>query len=139
MVMVSRPSIYIGHALTGAPEEFVNHADAIRQRLRERYQVLDFLGLVAGTARDVYESDANCVRTCGAFIALPEVPSTGLGMELQIAISISKPTLVLHRTGVRITRMLLGSPNPNQEVADYGTVDEAVGHVGAFVDRMFRT
>jgi len=48
--------IYVGCALTGAPAAFVGMVEMLKLKLREAgHEVADFVGLVNGTAQDVYE------------------------------------------------------------------------------------
>jgi hypothetical protein len=130
-----RPVIYLGHGLTHASAEFAAEMASLRESLRERYEILDFLGFDLGTARDVYEFDSGCVKKCDAFVAECTHASLGVGVELQIAGTADKPTLILHKRGIRVSRMVLGIPNPRQEVEDYETPREALEAIEAFMSR----
>ncbi|HCC06200.1 TPA: hypothetical protein DEP94_02500 [Candidatus Nomurabacteria bacterium] len=119
--------IYVGCALTHASEEFKRAVDILKIALREDgHFVFDFLGLVAGTAEDVYVWDIhNCVAKCDVFIALVDHPSTGLGYELSTAVEKNgKPTLALAQTNALVTRLVLGINEPCYTFARYETLEE---------------
>ena len=103
--------LYVGCSLSHASEQFKLNVEALKVALRQQgYDVFDFVGLVKGTARDVYEWDlGHCIAECDAFIAICDEPSTGLGYELCRAVALGKPVLALAHVDAKITRMLLGA------------------------------
>ena len=86
------------------PREFKKEIENIKNILRKEYEVMDFVGLVAGTPHDVYQWDIHrCVATCDVFIAICDFPAIGLGYELGVAIEkLHKPTLALAREDVEV-------------------------------------
>lgn len=90
---------------------------------------------MGGTPPDVYRHDARCVSECDVFIMAPGAASTGLGIEAQIAANTEKLAILLLRTGERVSRMLLGCPNPNQIVVEYDTVEEALQKIDALIEK----
>lgn len=102
--------IYVGCGLTQAPEEFRQYVQRFKEKLKglPNIEVLEFLGLVNGTAAQVYQTDMASVERCDMFVAICEYPSTGLGMEIEHARVFNKPTLCLH-FGATVTRMLIGA------------------------------
>lgn len=103
--------VYVGCALTHATESFKVQVSEMKERLKENgYDVLEFVGLSAGSAKDVYEHDIHgCVAKCDAFVAVCELPSIGLGYELCYAVEVRKiPTLAIASDTVKVTRLVEG-------------------------------
>lgn len=103
-------SLYVGCSLANAPDDFKNSVVALKDKLREKYKVLEFKGQVAGTNEDVYRWDIEqCVATCDMFVAVCDYPSIGLGWELNEAIRLNKPTLGVAHTEAVMSRLVLGA------------------------------
>lgn len=104
-------SLYVGCGLTDAPKTFRDDVTRLKQTLRQDHSinVLDFLGLEAGTSMDVYDWDINhCVSRCSGFLAILDHPSTGLGRELGVAIARWIPVIgAVHETS-KISRLPKG-------------------------------
>lgn len=47
-------SLYVGCSLANAPDDFKDNVNALKDKLREKYNVLEFKGQVAGINEDVY-------------------------------------------------------------------------------------
>lgn len=109
--MVTKVKIYVGCALTEATEDFKKEVEDLKADLRQAgYEVFDFIGLVDGTPRGVYEWDlGRCVGECDIFVAICDLPSTGLGMEIGRAIQLKKPVLAAAHADAKVTRMVLGA------------------------------
>jgi hypothetical protein len=106
-----KKKLYVGCGLTLAPKEFKERVEELKTALGRDWHVLEFLGLVAGTAADVYQRDiVENVGSCDAFVAIADEPSIGLGYELAIAVEQHrKPVLATAHVSSRVTRMLLGA------------------------------
>lgn len=119
--MKSDFSLYIGCALTHATDEFKQNVQALKEGLREVCNVLEFIGLVNGTAQDVYNHDINvCVRGCSLFVAICDQASIGLGYELAVQVEDRKmPALAVAHVDSKITRLVLGINQPNFEFQNY--------------------
>jgi hypothetical protein len=106
-----KTKLYVGCSLTGASEEFKISVENLKHNLRaEGYEVFDFVGLVAGTAADVYNWDIkHCVQDCDALVGICDFPSIGLGYELCEAINLKKQVLALAHTDSVVTRLVLGA------------------------------
>ena len=115
--------IYVGCALSKAPQEFVHNVESFKASLREKgYYVYDFVGTVKGTARDVYSWDIMyCVYNCDIFVAICDEPSIGLGWELAEATRFRKPILAAAHKDARVTRMISGAAEsePNMQFMRY--------------------
>ncbi len=119
----TKKNIYIGCSLTHAPEEFKTKVEDFKAALRnEGYEVLDFLGVIAGTPREVYDWDIkHCVADCDGFIGICDEASIGLGWELGEAVRLGKPCLAVAHADARVTRLVLGAAEaePNLRFATY--------------------
>lgn len=108
---MEQTSVYVGMALTDAPIEF---REGMRTELLDRLravqhvEVLDFLGLEAGTDLDVYAYDRSRVEAADIAAFICDHPSTGLGMEIVFRFQTGKPMVLFSREGMKVTRMLTG-------------------------------
>lgn len=118
--------IYVGCSLTHATPEFKATVEGVKDTLRKDFDMLDFVGLTAGTAEDVYRWDIHeCIEKCEAFIAFVDHPALGLGYELGVAVEkLKKPTLALAQTNAHVTRLVLGIDAPHYTFKRYEAVEE---------------
>jgi nucleoside 2-deoxyribosyltransferase len=123
---MAAPRIYVGCGLTHASDALKADVDALKERLRLHYSVLDFIGLEDSTAAEVYRHDTACVDTCDLFVAICDEPSTGLGMEIARAIAHQRPTLAVAHESARVSRQVLGAPEhePAVWLYRYRSLDE---------------
>src|SRR5436305_766185 len=103
--------IYVGCSLTHSPDEFRDAIDLLKKKLAEKYEVLEFLGLIKGTAQEVFDWDTKCVRGCDLFLADCTYPALGLGYEIGVALENNKPTIAIAGKEAKVTRLLLGVTN----------------------------
>jgi nucleoside 2-deoxyribosyltransferase len=105
--------IYVGCALTNAPQEFCDSVYELKRALRGvRCEVFDFLGTTKGTPADVYRRDIiECVEKCDLFIAVCDFPSTGLGYEISHALSLDIRVLACAHEEAQVSRLIAGIPN----------------------------
>lgn len=131
-------SLYVGCALTKAPEEFKQNIQALKERLREVCDVLEFIGLVNGTAQDVYNHDINvCVRGCNLFVGVCDEASIGLGYELAVQIEDRKmPALAVAHFDSKVTRLVLGITSPNFEFKEYKDFDDLYNIIVEKIDTL---
>jgi hypothetical protein len=115
----NKPKLYIGCSLTYASEEFRQSIVDLKNTLADEFEILEFLGLVDGTSKQVFDHDAKCVLSSNLFVAICDYPSLGLGVELGIAFQANKKTLVLSRNGVKVSRMVLGMESANIKFEEY--------------------
>ncbi len=123
--------IYVGCSLTQAPPEFVEGITHLKAQLKTSYEILEFIGLVGGTPRDVFENDTAMVHTCDLFLADCTYPAIGLGYELGLALSLNKPILAIAKEGSKVSRLVLGVTNPNYSFEWY----RAYSHIADLVKR----
>lgn len=119
--------IYVGCALTSAPKEFKADVVELKRKLStlEGVEVLEFLGLTAGTAHDVYVHDiVNCVGRSDIMVAICDYPSTGLGWEMATQVARGKTLLAFGHHESKITRLVLDPQLPGYSFTRYDHFDE---------------
>jgi hypothetical protein len=131
--MADQPKIYVGCSLTQAPQAFKDAVESLKNSLRADYQILDFVGLEAGTATDVYNWDVkHCVGGCDLFVAICDYPAIGLGYELATAIEkLNKPVLAVAQEKAIVTRLVLGIDAPTFSLERYQDMGDVVALVKA--------
>jgi hypothetical protein len=138
-----KPQIYVGCALTQASGSFRQFVADFKFLLAAsaEVEVLEFLGLEKGTPAEVYDYDLGNVRKCVAMISFVDLPSIGLGMEIQEAIWLKKPILCLHHKGQSVTRMLIGAQDKHLlQLMEYQVIEDAVKYARSWLafNELFR-
>ncbi len=118
--------IYVSCSLTHASEEFKQSIDQLKDRLRPRYEILDFFGLADGDPKDIYEHDLQCVHGCDLMLSEVSFPAIGLGFEIGTAIQINKPVLAVAKTDAKVSRLVLGIQSPQFNFHRYDSMDEVI-------------
>lgn len=121
------PKLYIGCSLNGAPEDFVESVENVKNALRADFEVLDFVGLNYETTAQVYKWDIeHCVRTCDFFVAICDERSTGLGWELCEAVHLGTPILAAAHKDTKVSGIVLGAAELKQNMTftRYDNLDE---------------
>jgi len=110
--------LYVGCSLTQAPKEFIAQVESLKEGLSEKYEILDFIGLKSGTARDVYDWDINkCIKECDLLLAIADYPAIGLGWELAKANELGKEIVVVAREDSKVTRLLIGAAEVHKNIS----------------------
>ena len=86
--------------------------------------------------REVYTRDVNWIRNCDALIAEVSTPSHGVGYEVAFALSIGKPVLCCYKTGLKVSKMILGNTNEKLQVTAYTDRDQVTKIIHDFVQRL---
>lgn len=76
--------------------------------------------------KEVYARDVAWIKACDFLLAEVSTPSHGVGYEIGYALSQGKKVLCLHRKGDRVSKMILGNPDPQLTVHEYETPEQAV-------------
>jgi nucleoside 2-deoxyribosyltransferase len=82
---------------------------------------------------EVYARDVNWIRGADALLAEVSVPSHGVGYEVGLALSASKPVLCLYHRDRKVSKMISGNPDPRLQVRAYGDAPEAIRLAREFV------
>ena len=103
--------LYVGCSLTHASEDFKLGVENFKAALRrEGHEVFDFVGLVNGSEREVYEWDIkHCVGECEALVVVCDEPSIGLGYEMCEGVRLGKPVIAVAHKDSKVTRLVLGA------------------------------
>lgn len=134
-------TIYVGMALTDAPEEFrtIFHDD-LKNKLRAipGIKVLDFYWVshspTGGDDIEVYNLNEQHSKNADLLVAIVDHPSIGLGMEIMLRHAMGKPSLFFAHKDKRVTRMLVGYLKKNQlDLHRYDNVDEILRIVKDFI------
>ena len=114
-------TLYVGCALTGAPNEFLDVVTELKMNIGGHFKVVEFVGLNPNaSAQEVYETDIECAESADVMLGICDYNSTGLGMEIQKRIEHKKPTIIAHRNGQKVSRMVLG-PAETYDYIEYLT------------------
>ena len=73
------------------------------------------------TPGEVYTRDIQWLHQCDCLVAEVSNPSLGVGYEICCALRIKKPVLCLYRSGIFLSRMLLGNNSEGLLVKEYKT------------------
>lgn len=112
MIHNTKKIIYVGCSLTHATEEFKDSIEQLKKELGKVHTVIEFLGLIKGTAKDAFKTDIGNVKSCALFVAECSHPSTGLGIEIGTALSLDKPILAIAHRDAKVTRLVQGVTHP---------------------------
>ena len=137
--MKPEKGLYVGCALTQAPDDFKREVEGVKGTLRGRgYDILEFVGSRPATPEEVYRWDIEqCVGQCGAMLAIADYPSLGLGWEMATASNLNIPTLAVARIGRTVTRLVLGAAEavPSFEFARYEDLQDVPDRLDQFLGR----
>lgn len=102
-------SVFVSHAMTGAPEAFLEEVKWVKFSLNtlKNVRVLNERATRTSDQDNVHVRDMREITRSHKLIAFVDVPSIGVGIEIQQAVIMLKPIICLHRTPKSgITRML---------------------------------
>ena len=83
--------------------------------------------------REVYTRDVDWIRAADTLIAEVSVPSHGVGYEIGFALEQGKPVLCLAQTGVTVSKMITGNPNPGLQMKYYEDIEEGIAIIRQFL------
>jgi hypothetical protein len=129
-------TVYVGCALTHVGQTYRDEVETLKSRLRLDYNVLDFIGPKSGTPRQVWDHDMkDCVGRCHFLLAIADHPSTGLGVEIGLAIGRYEiPVLIVAHNDFMVSRTVIDPGEDNVAFFRYDNLLEDVPRiVQAFV------
>ncbi len=123
--MHHRPKLYVGCSLYNATPEFRGSIETLKNLLRDQFEVLEFLGFKNGTPEEIVQHDLAQVRTADIFLAICDIPSTGLGIEIGSANALGKKIL-LAASSDDVSNMVRGnySENKNSQFIVYSSFED---------------
>ena len=141
--MSQLPKIYVACGLTNAPPKFLRFILQLKQRLRTKYQILDFLSDPLDMninqqsleyCQKIYHWDRDQIINCDVVVAITDYASTGMGLEMGLAIHYSKPILQFCRPNQILGRMNRGITDTVNLNFEYETIDNILEQVDKFFD-----
>lgn len=102
--------VYVGCSLRKAPEALITQVEKFKSSLNDLddVEVLKFVGLGDYQDTDVFSHDIYSVESCDIFVAICDEPSTGLGIEIERAMSLRKPILLPAHQDAEVSKMISG-------------------------------
>jgi len=119
--------IYFGCSITGGRDQEREYQQIVKHLIEAGHQVptahlsrpdVMELELVVDPVQ-VYNRDIQWIDNCQVMVAEVSTPSHGVGYEICYALMNHKPVLCLHKTGIRVSKMITGNQNPLLRVMDY--------------------
>lgn len=120
-----KKKVYVGCALTHAPQSYRDEIHRLKEILRKECIVLDFVGL-DGDVTKVFEHDTKCVKECDVFLADCTYPSIGLGYELGVAFENNKQIVAIAHSEARVSNIVLSAAHPKFTFLRYTHFDDAI-------------
>jgi 2'-deoxynucleoside 5'-phosphate N-hydrolase len=135
-------NIYFACSITGGRQDELvyqrlvtaleEHGHHVPTALLASPEVMPLEGVVV--PEDVYARDVAWIRGCDFLLAEVSTPSHGVGYEIGYALSLGKRVLCLHREGCKVSKMILGNPDPQLVVRPYETVDGAIQTLNSYLE-----
>ena len=137
---MAKRKLYFGCALFGLPEEHRKEMIALRESLREHFEILEFCP--ADTPpREIYSQDIHVsVAKADIMLAMCDKPSLGLGYEMAARIEKeSRLLLALAHEDSPVSSLIRGVDHPKFEFKRYGDLKEVRGLLLDFEKKHFKS
>ncbi len=141
----TKKKLYVACAINNVPPElkvaFLASIGVLKVRLRERFDVLDFLGTAEGDPRQTYHWDIiECVMKSDCVLAICDYASTGMGIEIGAALWGRKvPVLALAHVDSSVSRLVQGVYGLPYEYGTYESLSEVPERAFQTLTRMMQT
>jgi nucleoside 2-deoxyribosyltransferase len=141
--MFNLAKIYVACGLTNAPPDFLQFILQLKAKIKLKYQVLDFLSNPLDMNVDqqgleycqkIYHWDRDQIINCDLVLAITDYASTGMGLEMGLAIHYNKPILQCCRPNQILGRMNRGITDTVNLNFEYENIDDIVSEVDKFFD-----
>ena len=86
--------------------------------------------------QEIFEKDVGWVEESDCVIADVTIASVGVGYEVCHALAVGKPVLCVYEVGAKASAMVLGNTSEFIGVREYSGLDEVVGIVGEFLEKV---
>ena len=132
--------LYFGCALSGLPREHRERMIALRESLRDHFEILEFCDPLEVSDRDIYRHDIHtCIATADLMVAIVDQRGTGLGYEMGTMIEKrGGPVIALAHHDSEVSPFIRGIDSPKYELRRYSSLDEVRDMVLDFERRMFQ-
>jgi 2'-deoxynucleoside 5'-phosphate N-hydrolase len=88
------------------------------------------------TPEEVYARDVGWITECDLLVAEVSTPSHGVGYEIGYALSLGKNVLCLYRQDRKVSKMILGNPDPQLTIHTYTKPEQAVSLLNSYLEKM---
>lgn len=137
-------NIYFSCSLTGGRDDQSVYAALVGYLLAQGHNVLTahlarpevMVEEQVISPREVYERDIAWVKEADVLIAEVSTPSHGVGYEIALALTLSKPVLCVYRQNVRVSKMITGNTEPTLRVAAYDEESTALRVIQKFLETL---
>ena len=136
--------IYFGCSITGGRDQEREYQQIVKYLIEAGHQVPtahlsrpDVMELeqVVDPVQ-VYNRDIQWIDNCQVMVAEVSTPSHGVGYEISYALSNQKPVLCLHKTGIRVSKMITGNKNPLLQVMEYKSTKDLPALLKDFLEEI---
>ena len=137
-------NIYFGCSITGGRRQEETYQQIVRILLDDGHQVPtahlsrpDVIDLEqVENPVDVYHRDIQWIAECHAMVTEVSTPSHGVGYEIGYALSLGKPVLCLHQSGIKVSKMITGNQDPLLQISKYQSGNEIPVIIRNFLGRI---
>lgn len=136
--------IYFGCSITGGRNQEREYQQIVKYLIEAGHQVptahlsrpdVMELELVVDPVQ-VYNRDIQWIDNCQVMVAEVSTPSHGVGYEICYALMNHKPVLCLHKTGIRVSKMITGNKNPLLRVMEYKSTEHLPALLKDFLEEI---
>jgi 2'-deoxynucleoside 5'-phosphate N-hydrolase len=85
---------------------------------------------------EVYSRDVAWIRASDVLVAEASAPSHGVGYEIGLALGAGKPVLALYQEGRKVSKMIIGNPDPKLFVRTYQGPQQAIAKIREFLSKI---
>ena len=113
--------VYVACSLTHAPKKFWDEVASFKKRLESFCHILCFMGVNGHPPHEIYNFDIKeCVHKSDLVVAICDLPSIGLGMEIGTQIEARKmPCLAIAHEKSVVSSMITDTRQPGSEFRRY--------------------
>ena len=137
-------NIYFGCSITGGRRQEETYQQIVRILLDDGHQVPtahlsrpDVIDLEqVEDPVDVYHRDIQWIAECHAMVTEVSTPSHGVGYEIGYALSLGKPVLCLHQSGIKVSKMITGNQDPLLQISKYQSGNDIPVIIRDFLGRI---
>ena len=86
--------------------------------------------------QEIYRRDVRWIEECDALIAEVSTPSHGVGYEIAYALGLGTPVLCCYKSGVPVSKMILGNQSKGMWISKYEDTAGALAVIDAFLQQV---
>lgn len=136
--------VYFGCSITGGRNQEREYQQIVKYLIEAGHQVptahlsrpdVMELELVVDPVQ-VYNRDIQWIDNCQVMVAEVSTPSHGVGYEICYALMKRKLVLCLHKTGIRVSKMITGNKDPLLRVMEYKSTEHLPALLKDFLEEI---